>query len=144
MSWKKVAWYDEVATLSDTNPQDVIAQSASAGSGTQAARDDHLHNLGTHAAVHQNGGADEISVAGLDGQLAAAQLALPHAASHKLGGTDVIKLNEFGLADGTINVNDQMITKMRFEAASAAVTGSPADGSVFFDTDDDHVYVYVA
>lgn len=113
MSWKKVAYIEDVATLSDSNPEDVIVQSASPGSGTQAARIDHKHNLGAHATAHKSGGGDEI------------------------------KLNEFAIPDGTINVNSQMLTNARLEAA-ASYSGTPADGGIFFDTDDDHVYVYVA
>ena len=41
-----------------------------------------------HAALHQNGGADEISVLDLSGLLADAQTALAHAASHISGGGD--------------------------------------------------------
>ena len=45
-----------------------------------------------HAASHQNGGADEISVAGLSGLLADSQTALAHAASHQDGGSDEISV----------------------------------------------------
>ena len=45
-------------------------------------------NPKAHAALHQNGGADEISVAALSGLLADAQTALAHAASHISGGGD--------------------------------------------------------
>jgi len=41
-----------------------------------------------HAADHQNGGADEISVAGLSGLLADAQTPAAHAADHQPGGAD--------------------------------------------------------
>ena len=41
-----------------------------------------------HKALHQDGGADEISVAALSGLLADAQTALAHAASHISGGGD--------------------------------------------------------
>jgi hypothetical protein len=43
-----------------------------------------------HKASHQNGGADEISVAGLSGALADAQTPSAHAASHKHGGADEV------------------------------------------------------
>jgi len=48
-----------------------------------------------HAATHENGGADEISVLGLSGLLADGQTPLAHAASHQNGGTD--ELNVAGL-----------------------------------------------
>lgn len=43
-----------------------------------------------HAASHQNNGSDEISVAGLSGLLADPQTPLAHAASHKHGGSDEV------------------------------------------------------
>jgi len=42
----------------------------------------------THKTTHQNGGADEISVAGLSGALADGQTPLGHTASHEYNGTD--------------------------------------------------------
>lgn len=50
-----------------------IGTANSEGSATSLARSDHVHNIGTHASRHQDGGADEISVAGLSGELADAQ-----------------------------------------------------------------------
>lgn len=44
----------------------------------------------SHAVSHQNGGTDEISVAGLSGLLADGQTPLSHAASHQHGGADQI------------------------------------------------------
>ena len=45
MSWKKVAYLDEVATLSNNAPVDVKVQTADKGVGTAASRDDHKHNV---------------------------------------------------------------------------------------------------
>lgn len=45
-----------------------------------------------HAASHQNGGADELSVHGLSGTLADPQVALSHAASHQNGGADELSV----------------------------------------------------
>jgi hypothetical protein len=47
VSWKKVAYLDEVATLSNNAPQDVKVQTADKGVGTAASRDDHKHNVTT-------------------------------------------------------------------------------------------------
>jgi hypothetical protein len=47
---------------------------------------------GPHAASHENGGADEISVAGLSGLLADAQTPAAHNASHENGGADEISV----------------------------------------------------
>lgn len=45
-----------------------------------------------HGSSHENGGADEISVAGLSGLLADGQTPLAHATSHQDGGSDEISL----------------------------------------------------
>jgi len=47
MSWKELAFKDEVATLSDTAPVDVTKAAAVAGTGTAASRDDHKHDITT-------------------------------------------------------------------------------------------------
>ena len=46
-----------------------------------------------HASTHQNGGADEISVAGLSGLLADAQNPTAHASDHEPGGTDTMAVD---------------------------------------------------
>jgi hypothetical protein len=46
-----------------------------------------------HASSHQNGGADEISVAGLSGELADNQPPKAHKTSHQDGGSDEINLS---------------------------------------------------
>ena len=55
-----------------------------------------------HNTDHQNGGVDEISVAGLSGLLADGQTPLAHAASHQNGGADEISVADLSglLADG--------------------------------------------
>jgi len=45
MSWKKIAFLEEVAVLSDTAPVDVTIAAASAGVATDAARQDHKHDI---------------------------------------------------------------------------------------------------
>lgn len=69
-------------------------------------------NPTTHHTDHENGGGDEISVAGLSGLLADSQTPLAHATSHKSGGSDVILLNEFGNPTGSVNLNSQKIVNL--------------------------------
>jgi hypothetical protein len=45
VTWKKLAFSDEVAALSDSDPADIGTASAE-GVGTAASRDDHVHKLG--------------------------------------------------------------------------------------------------
>lgn len=49
-------------------------------------------DLASHKARHQNGGADEVSVAGLSGELADNQPPKAHQATHQNGGADEINL----------------------------------------------------
>ena len=50
--------------------------------------------LGAHKTQHQNGGTDEISVAGLSGLLDDGQTPLTHNTSHKAGGSDELTAND--------------------------------------------------
>ena len=74
---------------------------------TDAHRHSDLANIGTddhhardHATRHQNGGADEISVAGLSGELADPQTPLGHHASHEPGGSDALTGIEIAITWG--------------------------------------------
>lgn len=51
-----------------------------------------------HASSHENGGSDEISVAGLSGELADAQTPKTHAASHSDGGADEVTVENLATA----------------------------------------------
>jgi hypothetical protein len=55
-----------------------------------------------HAASHENGGSDEINVAGLSGVLADAQTPAAHASSHELGGADAMDGNHVATTLGTL------------------------------------------
>jgi hypothetical protein len=55
-----------------------------------------------HAATHENGGGDEISVAGLSGLLADAQTPTAHAATHSDGGSDEITVEDLATASTTL------------------------------------------
>jgi len=59
----------------------------------------------THATSHQNGGSDEISVAGLSGLLADNQNPVAHNTSHQSGGGDAIKLDDLAAPDDNTDLN---------------------------------------
>jgi hypothetical protein len=70
--------------------------------------DSRLSNARTptaHAASHQNGGGDEISVTGLSGLLADGQTPLAHASSHMSGGGDSIRLDELAAPTDVVTLN---------------------------------------
>lgn len=54
-----------------------------------------------HASTHENGGSDEISVAGLSGDLADAQDPKAHASTHGSAGADTIDAGDLGGSGGT-------------------------------------------
>lgn len=64
----------------------------------------------THASTHENDGDDEISVAGLSGELADAQTPKTHASTHQSGGADAIKLDDLASPDDNTDL-DVSITK---------------------------------
>ncbi len=130
-----------------------IAENHTAAEGTSAslARADHEHGTPAnytpsgHKTSHENDGGDEISVAGLSGELADAQPAKAHAADHKSGGGDVINLDEFGDPIGTIEINQQQLDGVVLEsAATAPDAASEVDGQIYYNTADKHAYVFVS
>ena len=56
----------------------------------------------SHASTHENGGGDEINVAGLSGLLADAQTPTAHAATHSDGGSDEIAVEDLATASTTL------------------------------------------
>lgn len=58
-----------------------------------------------HASSHENGGGDEISVAGLSGELADPQPPKAHASSHASGGTDAVKLDDLASPDDNTDLD---------------------------------------
>ena len=56
----------------------------------------------SHASTHESGGGDEISVAGLSGLLADAQTPTAHASTHSDGGSDEITVEDLATASTTL------------------------------------------
>lgn len=92
-----------------------------------------------HSSTHENGGGDEISVAGLSGELADNQPPKVHATSHKSAGGDVIKLNEFGNPTAKVPFAGQEGGDFCLE--NLAADPAPVLGKVYFKTGDLHPYV---
>lgn len=66
----------------------------------------------THVASHANGGGDELSVLGLSGKLADAQDALAHKTSHESGGADVISFDNIANTVSFIKMTPAERTKL--------------------------------
>lgn len=150
MSWRDVAYLDEVATLSDVAPQDVDKSAAAQEVGTAASRDDHKHDVsvGLPVAITEAASQDEgvaTSLARSDHAHASPSDWTPkvHEASHKLSGSDEILLNEFGNPTASIEINKQALVNPVIDPQAVAPS-TPVDGQVYYDTADDHLHVYVA
>lgn len=107
-------------------------------------------NPKAHAALHQNAGADEISVAGLSGVLADPQTAILHALGSAIHDADTLAAISALISDGTIVLasqaeaeagaeNTKRMTALRVAQAITALTPNPgkllqavhsADGAV--------------
>lgn len=46
MAWRKLAYIDEVAALTNNTPAAITGAAEAVGNGTAAARDNHVHALG--------------------------------------------------------------------------------------------------
>lgn len=58
-----------------------------------------LSGVPSHHTTHENGGSDQISVAGLTGLLATAQTPAAHKTSHQKGGSDAIEISSMGTTE---------------------------------------------
>jgi len=92
MSWRELAFLDEVAALTDVTPEPVDGTSEAVGTGTAASREDHVHALGPLVAA--------------------------------------------------LDFAKQQATNLVIEQQSAA-PGSPTQGQIYYDTDDDAILVWV-
>lgn len=90
---------------------------------------------------------DQTSIVGISGTMAQFDTAVSdgnilyvgdaptaHATSHKLGGSDVILLNEFGNPTGSVEFNQQQALQFRLENRTSD-PGSPAVGQMWLRTD---------
>lgn len=128
MAWKKLLLEGDAAVLSDTAPINVDHAVAAAGSATEAARQDHKHDLnegvvGTIVAV-DGGGAS----LGTDN-------AVPHL-DHK---------HPLGPLVGDLDFAKNNALNMALDVQTTAPS-TPVDGQIYFNTTagDKHPYVYVA
>lgn len=103
-----------------------IVQTRQLGTHTQPISGDAL---GNHATSHQNGGADEISVAGLSGELADNQPPKAHKTSHEAGGSDALSGN-LSITDLALSGKLTQATNVIRAAYSKAVVDNVAT-SVF-------------
>ena len=158
--WKALAFYDDVAVLSDAEAADV-SNATSAGTGTKASRDDHVHKLGANvpddSTIQVAAGVlsvkdDGVVVAKLGADLCTANMGIKQVAgafqidydNDTLG----IVSNKLDVKADGIGTNEINNTAADFVFAQIIMkpksSGSgTAEGSIFYDSDDDHYYMFV-
>ncbi|MFZ1038498.1 MAG: hypothetical protein WAN53_01285 [Candidatus Bathyarchaeia archaeon] len=122
-TWKKLAFTDEVATLSAEVAHD-IGTTASAGVATDASRHDHVHRLG-------NGAVDVAAV------LAADVVDGTKIADDAVGSEHIEPLS------AKLECNGQQLENAVLENNAADPT-TPVLGKIYFKTGDTHPYVCTA
>ena len=122
-TWKKLAFTDEVATLSAEVAHD-IGTTASAGVATDASRHDHVHRLG-------NGAVDVAAV------LAADVVDGTKIADDAVGSEHIEPLS------AKLECNGQQLENAVLENNAADPT-TPVLGKIYFKTGDTHAYVCTA
>ena len=125
MSFKKILLEGDAAVLSDTPPVDTDFNAAAQGSATEAARQDHKHDVpealvGDLVAV--DGGAADVGTANKFVR-----------ADHKHG---------LGPLAANLDFNKKQATAMALDVQGSA-PGTPVDAQVYFSSGDKHPYVYV-
>jgi hypothetical protein len=122
-TWKKLAFTDEVATLSAEVAHD-IGTTASAGVATDASRHDHVHRLG-------NGAVDVAAVL----------------ASDVVDGTkiadDAVGSEHIEPLSAKLECNGQQLENAVLENNAADPT-TPVLGKIYFKTGDTHAYLCTA
>jgi hypothetical protein len=122
-TWKKLAFTDEVATLSAEVAHD-IGTTASAGVATDASKHDHVHRLG-------NGAVDVAAV------LAADVVDGTKIADDAVGSEHIEPLS------AKLECNGQQLENAVLENNAADPT-TPVLGKIYFKTGDTHPYVCTA
>jgi hypothetical protein len=141
-TWKKLAYLDEVATLSDVNPSD-IGTTASPGTAADASRHDHVHVLGDGAVnTAAKLASDVVETAKIkDANVTAAKLATDAVETAKIKDANVTTAKIS--IDANLNMNKKELTAAALDnQASDPVT--PVLGQVYFKTGDTHPYVCTA
>lgn len=126
MVWKKILLEGDAAVLSDTAPVNVDHAVADKGVATEAARQDHKHDLnegviGTLKAI--DGTAKAL---GTDN-------AVPH----------LDHIHALGPLVANLDFNKKQATGMALDVQATAPL-TPVDGQIYQNSTDDHPYVYVA
>jgi len=142
-TWKKIAFLDEVATLSYEVAHDV-GTTASAGVATDASRHDHVHRLGNGAvdvaAILATDVVETLKIKDLNvttGKIAADAIDGTKIADDAVGSEHIEPLS------AKLECNGQQLENAVLENNAVDPT-TPVLGKVYFKTGDTHPYVCTA
>ena len=113
--FKKILITGDAAELSDEDPH-AIGTTAAAGVATDASRHDHVHIIGT-------------------GAINASAMFAASVVDNAAMADDAIKAAEIDATATDIELSQIILTP------KATATGT-TEGTIFYDSDDDHLYVY--
>jgi hypothetical protein len=143
VTWKKLAYLDEVAIVSDEVAHD-IGTTAGAGVATDASRHDHVHRLGNGAvdvaAVLATDVVETLKIKDLNvttGKLAADAVDGTKLADDAVGSEHIEPLS------AKLECNGQQLENAVLENNAADPT-TPVLGKIYFKTGDTHPYVCTA
>jgi len=128
--WKKLAYYDEVAILSDTPPVSVGTTPAQ-GTAGEASRQDHVHDLGAGCIDASN-----LFTAGVVDETA---LGADAVTGDKIA-DDAVGSEHIEALSATLEVNGQQLKDAVLEN-NATDPETPVLGKIYFKTGDTHPYV---
>jgi hypothetical protein len=141
-TWKKLAYLDEVATLSDTAPV-AVGTTASAGTATAASRQDHVHVLADGSVnTAAKLATDVVETAKIkDANVTVAKLATDAVETVKIKDANVTTAKIS--IDANLNVNKKQLTAAALDNQTADPT-TPVLGQLYFKTGDTHPYICTA
>ena len=135
MAWTKILMTGDAAALGSATPQPV-GTSATMGAGTEAARDTHIHDIGV-------GAIDAANLFGA-GVVDAAAIGANAVSASELADDSVDTAAIQNSAITSVNVLSSDIYSFNEVRVSAKTSsGETATGGVFYDSDDNHLYLYV-
>lgn len=141
-TWKKLAFSDEVAALSDEVAHD-IGTAASAGVATDASRHDHVHVIGT-GAINAAGmfAAEVVENAALgDGAVDTEELAADAVTGDQLA-DDAVGSEHIEQLSATLDCGGQQLKDAVLD--NEAADPAAVLGKIYFKTGDTHPYVCTA
>jgi len=130
VTWKKLAYLDEVATLSDEVPHDV-GTTAAQGVATDAARHDHVHRLAN--------GAVDVAAVLASNVVETAKINADAVDATKIA-DDAVGSEHIEPLSAKLEVNGQQLENAVLEN-SATDPATPVLGKIYFKTGDLHPYV---